>query len=103
MHYSTESQIHINPASGENLSFISDRNLRKGQGTAPPGLHNYAVIIVLSHASPALPTLQCRYEVAAPGQTGQSKSHQVLPTTPLQKTTCRFLSTKRVRKLAFLF
>ena len=56
MYYSTESQIHINPARRENLSFISDRNLRKGQGTAPPGLHNYAVIIVLSHASTALPT-----------------------------------------------
>ena len=35
MYYSTESQIHINPARRENLSFISDRNLRKGQGTAP--------------------------------------------------------------------
>ena len=113
MHYSTESQIHINPASRENLSFISDRNLRKGQGAAPPCLHNYAVIIVLSHASPQpnplcsagmkwlLPS-GCDHFSPAPGQTGQSKSHQVLPTTPLQKTTCRFLRTKRVRKLASL-
>lgn len=90
MHYSTESQIHINPASGENLSFISDRNLRKGQGTAPPGLHNYAVIIVLSHASPALPTLQCRYEVAA--GSGSDRPEQIPPSASNYSTSENYLS-----------
>ena len=113
MHYSTESQIHINPASWENLSFISDRNLRKGQGTAPPGLHNYAVIIVLSHASPTLPTLQCKYEVAAairrplfPGS-GSDRAEQIPPSASSCSTSenysCPFLPTKRLTKLAFLF
>ena len=99
MHYSTESQIHINPASRENLSFISDRNLRKGQGTAPPpGLHNYAVIIVLSHASPALPTLQCRYEVAAAikqrplfPSSGSDRPEQIPPSASNYSTSENYL------------
>ena len=85
MYYSTESQIHINPARRENLSFISDRNLRKGQGTAPPWppqLCCYYSFESREHCPTHFPPSTQLYEVAADhfsrGQTGQSKSRKVL-------------------------
>ena len=104
MYYSTESQIHINPARRENLSFISDRNLRKGQGTAPPlsGLHNYAVIIVLSHASTALPTSPPLHScmkwlpTTFPGvRQARANPAKCSTTTPLRKSTCGFFALQQ--------
>ena len=113
MHYSTESQIHINPASRENLSFISDRNLRKGQGTAPPGLHNYAVIIVLSHASPEPYPLcsagmkWCCHQAATTFPRLRVRQARANPTKCFQLLHFRKLledfAIKRVGKLAFVF
>lgn len=99
MHYSTESQIHINPASRENLSFISDRNLRKGQGAAPPlppQLCRYYSFE--SREPPAQPTLQCRYEVAAairlrplfPGS-GSDRPEQIPPSASNYSTSENYL------------
>ena len=111
MYYSTESQIHINPARRENLSFISDRNLRKGQGTAPPPwppqLCCYYSFESREHCPTHFPQL---YEVAADhfsrGQTGQSKSRKVLHNYSTSEIYLWiFCSPTTARKLAsgFLF
>ena len=110
MYYSTESQIHINPARRENLSFISDRNLRKGQGTAPPWppqLCCYYSFESREHCPTHFPPSAQLYEVAADhfsrGQTGQSKSRKVLQLLHFGKLLVDFLLSNNSYKVGIWF